>query len=223
MVHSVDPFAAFGSCFVAFAGVFRLVGVCRLLLAVVGVGDCARSLAAAVAFHQSNRRVLPLTLVQWVFIMIFILHPFSAADANGRLRIDFLDVGQGDSALITMPDGTTLLVDGGGRPFERETSRSIGEAVVSEYLWWRGLDRVDYVLATHADADHIDGLNDVVRNFAVNSALVGRTPANDPEFAKFSESLNKTNLQTIHAGDVIRFGEVELHVLWPSPGDGFKQ
>src|SRR6185503_8863426 len=101
---------------------------------------------------------------------------------------------------------------------ERET-RSIGESVVSEYLWWRGLDRVDYVLATHADADHIDGLNDVVRNFAVNAALVGRTPANDPEFSKFLQSLTHTYLQTVHAGDVIRFGEVELHVLWPPPGE----
>ena len=91
---------------------------------------------------------------------------------------------------MTMPDGTTLLVDGGGRPkflkknpegqpketFERD-ARSIGEAVVSEYLWWRGLDHVDYVLATHADADHIDGLNDVMRNFEVRAALVARRPA----------------------------------------------
>ena len=48
--------------------------------------------------------------------------------------------------------------DGGAETFDRET-RSIGEAVVSEYLWWRGLDHIDYLLATHADADHIDGLN----------------------------------------------------------------
>jgi len=80
------------------------------------------------------------------------------------------------------------------------------------------LERVDYVLATHADADHIDGLNDVVRNFTVNAALVGRTPANDPEFVKFAGSVANTNLQTVHAGDVIRFGEVEVRVLWPPPG-----
>src|SRR5207253_8053997 len=107
----------------------------------------------------------------------------------GRLRWHVLDVGQGDAALVTMPDGTTLLVDGGGRTsyaggaqasddeggetFERDT-RSIGEAVVSEYLWWRGLDHVDYIVATHADADHIDGLNDVMRNFSVRAAFVGR-------------------------------------------------
>ena len=83
---------------------------------------------------------------------------------------------------------------------------------MSEYLWWRGLSEVDYVLATHADADHIDGLNDVLKNFSVRGALVARRPANDPEFAKFSQTLaeTRTHLATIQAGDVIHFGDVQL-------------
>jgi len=85
-------------------------------------------------------------------------------------------------------------------------------------LWWRGLDRVDYVLATHADMDHIDGLNDVVRNFTVSAALAGRTPPNDREFSQFAASLSGTPLAVIQKGDVIRFGDVELNVLWPPPG-----
>src|SRR6185503_10846491 len=76
---------------------------------------------------------------------VIVFHPFSARGSTGVLRVDFLDVGQGDAALITMPDGSTLLVDGGGRPefkqkkdsdsaqdFVRD-ARSIGDAVVSEY------------------------------------------------------------------------------------------
>jgi competence protein ComEC len=150
------------------------------------------------------------------------------------LRIDFLDVGQGDAALITMPDGTTLLVDAGGQPqfhapqkdagedettalFERDR-RSIGERVVSEYLWWRGLDRVDYILATHADADHIDGLNDVARNFRVRAAMVGRAPSSDSEFAQFAATARENNLPVwlVGRGDILRFGAVEALVLWPA-------
>jgi competence protein ComEC len=220
MVHSVDPFTSLGVASLRlpeYTGWPRIVYVLYyvpLLLLVIAL-DRWQPLAR-VSFKR-DCRVLPLAVVQCGFLIVLILHPFSAARTKAQLRIDFLDVGQGDAALITTPNGTTLLVDGGGRPFER-ASRSIGEAVVSEYLWWRGLDRVDYVLATHADADHIDGLNDVVRNFAVNSALAGRTPSHDPELAKFSKSLIKTNLQTIQAGDVMRFGEVEIRVLWPPPG-----
>ena len=231
MVHSVDPFAGVGVASLRLPEYARWPRMVYVLYYVP-------LLFLVIALHRweplsrftkkrAHHRVLPLALVQSVLLAIPILHPFSASRPDARLlRIDFLDVGQGDSALVTMPDGTTLLVDGGGRPrfrsdaggpFGRET-RSIGESVVSEYLWWRGLDTVDYVLATHADADHIDGLNDVLRNFNVRAALVGRAPANDPEFTKFSQSLAKTPLQIIQLGDVIRFGEVELRVLWPPPG-----
>jgi competence protein ComEC len=168
------------------------------------------------------------------FILI-VAHPFSAVRPDGRLRIDFLDVGQGDAALITMPDGTTLLVDGGGRPrfraarrsageaietFERDT-RSIGERVVSEYLWWRGLDRVDYILATHADADHIDGLKDVARNFQVRAAIVGRAPRSDSEFAQFAATAREYSVpvRLVGRGDILRFGAVEAEVLWPTRND----
>jgi competence protein ComEC len=160
-----------------------------------------------------------------------ILHPFSAAAPDGNLHIDFLDVGQGDSALVTMPDGATLLIDGGGKPniawnrededdtdasFVRDT-RSIGERVVSEFLWARGLDRVDYVLPTHADADHIDGLNDVVRNFKVRGAIVSRSPDDDREYVRFAETMRSAGvpIEKIGAGDVMRLGDVEISVLWP--------
>ncbi|HKP37711.1 MAG TPA: ComEC/Rec2 family competence protein [Pyrinomonadaceae bacterium] len=166
----------------------------------------------------------------FVLTALIIFHPFSAAKPDGRLHIDFLDVGQGDAAFLTLPDGTTILIDGGGQPnfdwnsrdvdedepFERDT-RSIGERVVSEYLWSRGLDRVDYLIATHADADHIEGLNDVARNFKVRAALVARTPANDPEFARFAETMRRARLpvETIGAGDLMRIDNVSFEVLWP--------
>jgi len=164
-------------------------------------------------------------------LCIIVLHPFSTGRTDGKLHVDFLDVGQGDSALLTMPDGTTLLVDGGGRPnfnqpngddgdpvFERDT-RSIGEGVVSQYLWSRGMDRVDYVLATHADADHIDGLNDVARDFKVRGAIVARTPMDDAEYLRFAATMKEAGVPVdkIGAGDLLRFGDVSAQVLWPPP------
>jgi len=181
-------------------------------------------------FSAKNLRIATTVLV--VVLSVIILHPFSTPHHDGRLHVDFLDVGQGDSALLTMPNGTTLMVDGGGRPnitrlaadedvderFERDT-RSIGERVVSEYLWSRGLDRVDYILATHADADHIDGLNDIARNFKVRGAIVARTPPDDPEYAHFANTMREAGVpvEKIGAGDVLRFGSVSAEVLWPPP------
>ncbi|HXS00783.1 MAG TPA: DNA internalization-related competence protein ComEC/Rec2 [Pyrinomonadaceae bacterium] len=224
MVHSVDPFSSFG---LASLRLPEYSGSAALLYAVYYLPFLF--LIVALLHWQPlgprrqrecklHRYVLPLALAQFMLLAVLILHPLSAARADGKLRVDFLDVGQGDSALITMPDGTTLLVDGGGNP--NDAGRRIGETVVSEYLWWRGLSQIDYVLATHADADHIDGLNDVLKNFSVRAALIARRPRDDPEFEKFSQTLTETgtNSETIQAGDVIRFGEVEINVLWPPNG-----
>jgi competence protein ComEC len=224
MVHSVDPFSKFGLAAIRLpeysgrAALVYVVYYVPLLMLAIALTHWRPLAAPADARCKLHRFVLPLSVAQLLLLAVLILHPLSSGRADGKLRVDFLDVGQGDAALVTMPDGTTLLVDGGGNT--TEASRRIGETVVSEYLWWRGLSEVDYVLATHADADHIDGLNDVLRNFSVRSALVARSPADDPEFSKFSQTLaaTRTHLETIQAGDTIRFGEVEINVLWPRVG-----
>ena len=181
---------------------------------------------------QPTRRfgkLIVVILLQLLSILLVVFHPSSAGSREGNLVVDFLDVGQGDSALITLPEATTILVDGGGRPgpfkssrdeaeqhFEPD-SRSIGEAVVSEYLWWRGLDQIDYIVATHADADHIDGLNDIARNFAVRAALVAHAPTNDPEYLEFTNILETRGIpiRQIAAGDRLSFNNSYVEVLWP--------
>ena len=196
-IHSVDPFARAGiasirlpeySGWAAAIYVLYYLPLAALMLLLWRW----QPLRLSNSRRRSARPVLSLALMaQALAIAAVVFHPWSAPRPDGRLRIDFLDVGQGDSALVTFPDGSTLLVDGGGRPgpfrkdadnddekFERDT-RSIGETVVSEFLWQRGIDQVDYLLATHADADHIDGLNDIARNFRVRSALVARIPKSD--------------------------------------------
>ncbi|MBV9215805.1 MAG: ComEC/Rec2 family competence protein [Acidobacteria bacterium] len=180
----------------------------------------------------SRREIFGSLATLVTMIVILIAHPFSAAPADGKLHIDFLDVGQGDSALVTFPGGRTLLIDGGGRVDYRQAkgdeadvfepdSRGIGEAVVSEVLWYKGLARVDYILATHADADHIQGLNDVAKNFSVGKALFSRSPASDPEFAEFADTVRRQRIasEKIGAGDTLNFGEVSVDVLYPDRSD----
>ena len=236
MVHSVDPFSKAG---VASIRLPEYTGWAAMVYVLYYVPLAVLAISLwrwmPLSLRESRRQPARLAIVgQLAVFALIVFHPFSEGRPTGKLRVDFLDVGQGDSALVTFPDNTTLLIDGGGRPgpfqpnnisadetdseetFQRET-RSIGEAVVSEYLWWRGLDHVDYILATHADADHIDGLNDVARNFRVRAALVARTPAQDREYSRFSETLYREQIpvRIIGAGDVLRFGEVTASVLSP--------
>jgi ComEC/Rec2-related protein len=169
---------------------------------------------------------------------------------KGKLTVYFLDVGQGDCAFVVFPQGSTMLIDGGGelsfkgssnrveekpnadsRTNQQEPSRedlepafkeqgfSVGESVVSRFLWSKGLTRVDYLLATHADADHIDGLAAVARNFQINEAIVGRVVTNNAEFDDFAQATakQKTPVAMLKAGERFELEGVTLDVLWPLP------
>ncbi len=230
IIHSVDLFGAIGMTSLRppeYSGLPSII----YFLYFLPLALLTHLLSRWRPFLSTTRRSRwrPVGLAQVIAAAIILLHPFSGAGTNNELRVDFLDVGQGDSVLVSMPDGTTLLVDGGGRPdflmgsevdgpkaFQPDR-RGIGEAVVSEFLWHRGLDTVDYILATHAHADHIDGLSDVARNFRVRAALVGRSPEGDPEYLNFSEAVRERQIPVImvEAGDVMHFGRARANVLWP--------
>lgn len=171
----------------------------------------------------------------FILTVLILYHPFSAPRADGKLRIDFLDVGQGDAALITFPNGETMVVDGGGRrsfdkikvqndyeaEFFEPDAQGIGETVVSAFLWEKGYSKVDYILATHADSDHIQGLSDVAKNFNVKAAIFGRTPFADEDFNDLFLILEKRKINKlkISRGDVLNFGEVKIEVLYPEGSD----
>lgn len=171
------------------------------------------------------------SLVTFVIAAVMILHPFSAPEPDGKLRVEFLDVGQGDSAFVTFPNGETMLIDGGGRasyarddnedddiePFEPDAPR-IGEMVVSEFLWEKGYSRVDYLVATHADADHAQGLEDIVRNFNVGTLYVGEIPEDKSEMDGLLNEArrNEIHVKQISRGNTLEIGGVRIEILWPA-------
>ena len=96
--------------------------------------------------------------------------------------LTFLDVGQGDSSLVELTDGTRVLIDGGGsttaryRSAEGHGTFSVGEDVLTPYLFSRGIRRLDVVALTHAHQDHMGGLFDLIRNFRIGEIWLGRNP-----------------------------------------------
>ncbi|HTK37232.1 MAG TPA: ComEC/Rec2 family competence protein, partial [Pyrinomonadaceae bacterium] len=215
--------------------IYALCFVPILLLAVVifrwdpfAYGKSSENIGFASFIFQKSVTYAAATFL-FFSIAIVVLHPLSSSPPDGRLHIDFLDVGQGDSALVTFPDGETLLVDGGGQinfrdsdanNFEPDAPR-IGEAVVSQFLWEKGYSKIDYILATHADADHIQGLTDVARNFDIREAFFARTPVNDPEYTELAEVIQKKKIAAsrLSRGDLLNIGGVDVQVLFPENDD----
>src|SRR6185369_4797044 len=118
---------------------------------------------------------------------------------DGLLRVIFLDVGQGDAALVRFPGGETMLVDAGGRPrfdaplgFDEGAPLyaerfDVGERVVCEALWTLGVGRLDYVVASHGDVDHVGGFAAVLARMRVGRALLAAGP--DPHEAALRAEL----------------------------------
>lgn len=92
-----------------------------------------------------------------------------ASENNSTMRITFLDVGQGDSALIELPGGRNILVDAGSGGDEEQFDS--GRAVVAPYLWNRGIVRLDAIIVSHFHEDHLGGIIYMLENFKVGAVL----------------------------------------------------
>ncbi|MFS0577285.1 MBL fold metallo-hydrolase [Sporosarcina sp. 179-K 3D1 HS] len=102
-----------------------------------------------------------LSLLMALVLAIGLL-PSATGAAPKELKVHFIDVGQGDAILIQAPGGKNMLVDGG--------PKSAGDKVV-QFLKSKGVKRLDYVVATHPDADHIGGLIAVLNAFPVTNFI----------------------------------------------------
>ena len=136
----------------------------------------------------------------------------------GVLEMTAIDVGEGDSLLLVSPNGRTLLVDAGGIPHWMHSDLDIGEDVVSPYLWWRGVSRLDAVAVTHPHADHIGGMQAILENFHPRELWIASGPPN----SEMGELLQKAGelsipVHTYSAGDRFENDGIAFRVLAPEP------
>jgi competence protein ComEC len=143
--------------------------------------------------------------------------PWTIVDArgNGHLRVTFIDVGQGDAALLRFPHGSTLLVDAGG--LSASSSFDVGDRVVAPVLREAGVRRLDYLALTHGDPDHIGGAPAILAEFRPREIWEG-IPV--PRFAPLSTlraqaAAAGSRWANVHGGDGVVVDEVEIRALHP--------
>ena len=84
---------------------------------------------------------------------------------EGELRVDFLNVGFGDSTLVELPDGKIMLIDGGDGAYKNELS-------LLKYLNSRGVDCIDFLICTSVNGEHCGGLTEIVKYKPVKKAFI---------------------------------------------------
>lgn len=134
-----------------------------------------------------------------------------ALPADGVLEAHFLDVGNADAIFVTC-NGKTLLIDAGER-----TSAD----TVTQYLSKRGVKKLDYVIATHADSDHIGGMKTVIERFQIGEFLMAFMPDGaEPTTSTYLNMLIALDEKGVSVTDVrpntqYSFGEARITILGP--------
>ncbi len=168
--------------------------------------------------HPIKFRCCSILLSALLFVMCIsscTLIPYQSAEGvndnytDEQLRVHFLDVGQGDSIFVELPDKKTLLIDAG--------EKSCGEGV-SDYINARGFDTVDYLVATHPHSDHIGGMAYIVDNMNIGSVFMPRVSSNTKTYENLLESIYDKDLKITcaRAGCVIsENSSYKIEVLAP--------
>ena len=148
---------------------------------------------------------------------LFVTAIFPLRASPGVLEVNALDVGHGDAILLTLPDGGNVLVDGGGLPF---ASLDVGESVVLPFLLDRGVRRLDAIVVTHADFDHIGGLATVVNELRVDAIWQGNPDRKRRAYRELRERADERNVavRTLRAGEHFELGGAHFEVL--AAGEG---
>ena len=140
--------------------------------------------------------------------------PSTTAQASANVTIKFIDVGQGEAILIALPE-KTMLIDAG----------PTGSAPkIAQVLQELGRNKIDYLVATHPDEDHIGGMADVISNTQIGTIYAPNKTNNTATYRKFLTAIQNNNLQITlaEAGTIIDQSDAyKLEILWPTKDANF--
>lgn len=142
--------------------------------------------------------------------------PSTTAQANTNVTIKFIDVGQGEAILIALPE-KSVLIDAG----------PTGSAPkIAQVLQELGRDKIDYLVATHPDEDHIGGMADVISSTQIGTIYAPNKTNNTATYRKFLTAIQNNNLQITlaEAGTIIdQTDSYKLEILWPKKDANFPE
>ena len=132
--------------------------------------------------------------------------------SNHNLRFHFIDVGQGDSSLIITPKGKTILIDAGDEAHAKK---------VVSYIREQGIEKLDLVIATHPDADHIGGMDKVIKNFDIDVFAMPDVSAKTNQYKQIQRELKAKKMKAtrLYQGDEVQIDDnIDFEILSPVKG-----
>lgn len=163
------------------------------------------------------RKRVHIRLISIILIMIIIFNSVVwIINQNRNLKIYFIDVGQGDCTLIRTPFNKMILIDGGGN---ENGSFDVGEQILFPYLLDRKITKIDYVMISHMDFDHIGALFYILENMKVGHVIISKQGEISKNYEKLKEIVDRKNIEIIivKQGDRIKIdSQTYFDILFPT-------
>lgn len=152
-----------------------------------------------------------------VILLIIIIVSKLILIIPNNLKIYFIDVGQGDSTLIITPTNKKILIDSGGSASQE--SFDVGENTLVPYLLNRGVNKLDYIIISHFDADHCNGFIAVLEKIKVEKVIISKQAELSNEYKNLINIIKEKNIQMqiVKKGDKIQFDKLTyITFLYPT-------
>ena len=133
------------------------------------------------------------------------------------LRVTVFDVGQGFGSLVEFPKGKTMMIDGGG--FSDNSVFDVGERIVAPYLWQNKIKTVDFLVLSHPNSDHINGLTYIAKHFNVKTVWTNGEAAKTFAYDAFVKAVHDSQIYMPAFGDIPRqqtLNKVTIRILHPA-------
>lgn len=150
-----------------------------------------------------------------VIMIVFFLIILSFCFIPKNLKIYFVDVGQGDCTFIVTPKNKTILIDGGG---SITSDFDVGKKTVIPYLLDRGYTKLDYIIISHFDLDHVAGLLSVIEELKVKNVIISKQKEDTKQYQQFLKLVKekKIAVTVVKRGNRIQIEKgIYFDILWP--------
>lgn len=134
---------------------------------------------------------------------------FALVSNRNNMLVHFIDVGQGDAVAINLPDGKVVLIDSGPSSHNVDYYNYIKEKVIST----KRNNKIDYLILTHSDADHIGGALKILNKFNVNTVFMPEIASNSETFLNFYDFATE-NCEIKHLGEECKIINNSYEILF---------
>ena len=153
-----------------------------------------------------------------IFLLVWGHHRYQT---HHQYEVCFVDVGQGDAALIRAPDHHSTMIDTGGflipSAYQKNVSFDVGENVLVPYLKTKGVGEIDRLILSHPHPDHFGGAESVLKNLKVKELCGNGQKFPDESFDRLiqSQSEQSVNACTLKGGDAWDWEGLHWEVVYP--------